>query len=38
MRTIHVDVDDTQRDKVVDQWATAGYPYQLELAPSPYRR
>ena len=37
VRTVHIDVDDTQRDKVVDQWATAGYPYELELVPSPYR-
>ena len=37
VRTIHVDVDDAQRDKVLHQWSLAGYPYELELVPSPYR-
>ncbi|MDQ3782732.1 MAG: amino acid permease, partial [Actinomycetota bacterium] len=37
VRTVHIDVDDMQRDKVVEQWAATGYPYELEVVPSPYR-
>ena len=37
VRTVHVDVDDAQRDKLLQQWEIAGYPYELEVLPSPYR-
>ena len=37
VRTVHIDVDDDQRDKLIGEWANAGYGYELEIVPSPFR-
>jgi amino acid transporter len=37
VRTVHIDVDDVQRDKVIREWAEVGYGYELEVVPSPFR-
>ena len=34
---VHIDVDDTQREKLDRQWENAGYEFPLEILPSPYR-
>lgn len=37
IRVVHVEVDGAQRERLIGAWAEAGYPYDLEWVPSPYR-
>jgi amino acid transporter len=37
VRCVHIDVDDSQRQKLLDAWGPAGFDLPLELVASPYR-
>jgi amino acid transporter len=37
VRCVHIDVDDLQRQKLLDAWGPAGFDLPLEIVASPYR-
>lgn len=37
VRCVHIDVDDIQRQKLLDSWEQAGFHLRLEIVQSPYR-
>lgn len=34
---VHIDVDSAQRERLEEHWAKAGWDFELEILPSPYR-